>query len=254
MDTFKTKGNEAFKANNYKEAIDWYTKAIAVDPYCEAAGALYSNRAASWQYLHSYSKALEDANLCIKVRPTWLKGYYRKGMALQSLGSFEQARKAYEEVLRIEEGNEEVMEKLREIENELKKLRETTDPKSCRTPGEAKDIGNSLFTAGKSERAALFYTRAIELQKEDTPAKSIYYSNRAACYQQIHLYEPMADDCTNAIRIDDKNVKAYIRRAIAHEGLEKWKLALEDYSAAQRLSPGLAIVSQGVQRCNRAIR
>jgi hypothetical protein len=35
-----------------------------------------------------YEKALEDANLTIEVKPDWGKGYFRRGMALYSLGMF----------------------------------------------------------------------------------------------------------------------------------------------------------------------
>jgi hypothetical protein len=35
-----------------------------------------------------YEKALEDANLTIDVKPDWGKGYFRRGMALYSLGMF----------------------------------------------------------------------------------------------------------------------------------------------------------------------
>lgn len=254
IDELKAKGNAAFKAKQYKEAIDWYTKAIALDPSSEASGALYSNRAASWQGLSDYAKAAEDADLCIKVRPDWLKGYFRKGVAMQSMGNPDEAQKAFQEALRVEPNNGEVMEKLQAINAQLRERNGKAKPSSCKVADEAKLLGNSLFSEGKYEQAALFYTRAIELQKEPTKEKATYYANRAACYQQTHLYQQMVDDCTTAIKIDPQNVKAYIRRAIAYEGMEKWKLALEDYNKAKSLAPSLSNVSQGVLRCQRAIR
>lgn len=254
IDELKSKGNAAFKAKQYKEAIDWYTKAITIDPTSEASGALYSNRAASWQGLSNYAKAAADADMCIKVRPDWLKGYFRKGVAMQSLNNLDEAQKAFKEALRVEPNNEEVMEKLQSVNAQLKERNEKAKPSACKTADEAKQLGNSLFTEGKYEQAALFYTRAIELQKEPTKEKATYYSNRAACYQQTHLYQQMIDDCTTAIGIDSQNVKAYIRRAIAYEGMEKWKLALDDYNTAKTLAPSLSNVSQGVLRCQRALR
>lgn len=254
MEEFKVKGNDAFKAKRYQEAIDWYTKAIAVDPNCEAAGALYSNRAASWQGLNKFEKAAEDADLCIKVRPDWLKGYFRKGVAMQSLGRFDDAQKAFQLALKVEPKNEEVMERLQAINNQLKERNEKASPASCRTPEEAKQLGNSLFGDGKYEEAAKFYTRAIDLQKEPTKEKANYYANRAACHQQTHMYALMVEDCSAALQIDPQHVKAYIRRAIAYEGMEKWQLALNDYNEAKQLAPGLANVSQGILRCQRAIR
>ncbi|CAD2214084.1 stress-inducible protein STI1 [Angomonas deanei] len=255
MDEFKSKGNDAFKAKKYKEAIDWYTKAIEVDPNCEAAGALYSNRAASWQGLNEFEKAAGDAECCIKVRPDWLKGYFRKGVALQSLGRIDEAQKAFQGALKVEPNNAEVMEKLQQINNAIRVRNDKAKPSGCKTAEEAKNIGNSLFGEGKYEDAAQFYSRAIELEKSDTNKdKANYYANRAACYQQTHMYSQMIDDCTKAIAIDPNHVKAYMRRAIAYEGVEKWQLALDDYNKAKALSPSLSNVSNGILRCQRAVR
>lgn len=250
----KTKGNAAFKAKQYKEAIDWYTKAIALDPNSVASAALYSNRAASWQGLSNYEKAAEDASFCIKVRPDWLKGYFRKGVAMQNMNKLDEAQKAFDGALKVEPNNHEVMEKLQAINIQLKERNEKARPSACKTADEAKQLGNSLFSDGRYDQAIGFYTRAIELTKEPTKEKATYYCNRAACHQQRHMYEQMIEDCTFAIKIDPENVKAYIRRAIAYEGIEKWKLALEDYNTAMPLAPSLATISQGVLRCQRAIR
>lgn len=64
----------------------------------------------------------------------------------------------------------------------------------------------------------------------------------------------MIEDCNSALAIDPTHVKAYIRRAIAYEGLEKWQLALDDYNKAKSLAPTLPNISQGVLRCQRALR
>ena len=42
-----------------------------------------SNRSAALLQLKKSGKALEDAEQCIKRRPDWDKGFYRKGLALE---------------------------------------------------------------------------------------------------------------------------------------------------------------------------
>ncbi|EPY28544.1 stress-inducible protein STI1 [Strigomonas culicis] len=146
------------------------------------------------------------------------------------------------------------MEKLQVLNNLIRTRNEKTTPASCTTADMAKNVGNSLFGNGSYEQAARFYTRALELHKENTPEKANYYANRAACYQQTHMYNQMVDDCTAALALDDKHVKAYMRRAIAFEGMEKWQKALDDYNVAKQLAPGLSNISQGILRCQRALR
>lgn len=250
----KIKGNKAFGEKKYAEAISLYTDALKLNPDMETSGALYSNRSASYVYLREFQKALDDAENCVRCRPTWEKGYFRRGVALQSMGKLDDARKAFQQHLQIKPDSSEVRDTLTDLNKEIHERNEKAIPSKQQDAESAKCIGNSLFSEGKYDRAAEFYTRAIELQKEDIPEKANFYANRAACYQQTHLYHEMVNDCNKAIAINPKHPKAFMRRAIAYEGMEKWVLALADYEQAQRLSPGIPSVSQGVLRCQRALR
>jgi stress-induced-phosphoprotein 1 len=242
VDHFKTKGNDAFKVKNYREAIDWYTKAIDLDPSSEASGALYSNRAASFTSLNEFTKALDDACNCVRVRPDWLKGHFRKGVALESLGRLDEAQRAFQDALKTEPGNDEVQQRLTGINNRIRERNDKSTPQSCKTADEARIVGNSLFGQGKYDQAAVFYTRAIDLTSGNTADKANYFAKQVIA------------DCEEALLIDPNHVKGLLRRAIALEGLEKWQKALEDYQAVNRLSPGMSNVSQGVLRCQRALR
>ncbi|KAJ1472404.1 hypothetical protein T484DRAFT_1840512, partial [Baffinella frigidus] len=76
---FKTKGNEAFRNDKFKDALALYTSAIEAFPQADDAsmGALYSNRSACYAGLEQWQPALEDATECLKRRPDWPKAYYR---------------------------------------------------------------------------------------------------------------------------------------------------------------------------------
>ena len=41
---------------------------------------LYSNRSSCYLRLKDYQHAMEDAETCIRLKPKWERGYYRKGM------------------------------------------------------------------------------------------------------------------------------------------------------------------------------
>jgi tetratricopeptide (TPR) repeat protein len=57
-------------------------QAIELDP---ADATLYSNRSLCLLQIGEATEALSDTSTCIKMRPEWIKGYYRKGTALMSL-------------------------------------------------------------------------------------------------------------------------------------------------------------------------
>lgn len=55
---FKNKGNEAFKAQKYEEAIELFTKAIENNPNDHV---FFSNRSGAYLNNGDHGKALEDA-------------------------------------------------------------------------------------------------------------------------------------------------------------------------------------------------
>lgn len=93
----------------------------------------------------------------------------------------------------------------------------------------AKNKGNKLFKIGKYEQAIDCYTEAIQIcpveNKEDI---STFYQNRAAAYENLKNYKQVASDCTMALELNSRYIKALQRRAKAYESLEQFRDALED--------------------------
>jgi len=112
----------------------------------------------------------------------------------------------------------------------------------------AKNKGNKYFRGGKYELAIKCYSQAIEACPEGKKSDlSTFYQNRAAAYEQLEDDDAVVSDCTMALKMNSKYVKAMDRRArtlrkqadkmkkqedIGKEGLEdivqKLKTSLED--------------------------
>lgn len=116
----KDKGNAALQANKFKEAVEAYTEAIQLDG---TNHILYSNRSAAYAKDGNYARALEDAEKTIALKPDWAKGYSRKGSALAYLGNYDDSIQTYEEGLKLDPTNQQIMEALREVKNQ--KMSET---------------------------------------------------------------------------------------------------------------------------------
>uniref|UniRef100_A0A8C5RKC5 Translocase of outer mitochondrial membrane 70 n=1 Tax=Laticauda laticaudata TaxID=8630 RepID=A0A8C5RKC5_LATLA len=96
----------------------------------------------------------------------------------------------------------------------------------------AKNKGNKYFKAGKYEQAIQCYTEAISLcPPEKNSDLSTFYQNRAAAYEQLQKWKEVAQDCTKAVELNPRYVKALFRRAKAHEKLDNKKECLEDVTA-----------------------
>ncbi|KAH8996973.1 chaperone [Lactarius hatsudake] len=104
-DALKAEGNKAFAAKDYDVAIDLFSKALDLD---QNNFVLWSNRSAAKAGKRDWDGALADAEQCIKVNPTWAKGYARKGAALHGQRRYVEAIETIEDSPAIRKGYEEV--------------------------------------------------------------------------------------------------------------------------------------------------
>ncbi|GIQ81433.1 serine/threonine protein phosphatase 5 [Kipferlia bialata] len=98
---------------------------------------------------------------------------------------------------------------------------------------EYKNNGNSLFRALKYQEAMDMYSKAIEL----APNNSVYFSNRANCSYHLGHFTFAIEDATRAIELNETYVKAYFRRAEAHNALNQEDEAIADLKKATELKP-----------------
>lgn len=117
MDSSELKdlGNNEFKNGNYQTAIKHFTDAILQD---STNHVLYSNRSAAHLSSGKGQEALDDAQKCIDLEPTWAKGYGRKGAALHMLKQYDEAMSSFDEGLKLESDNSYLLTGLDLVKNE----------------------------------------------------------------------------------------------------------------------------------------
>ncbi|KAL6055942.1 putative Stress-inducible protein STI1-like [Balamuthia mandrillaris] len=246
----KSKGNKYFMNNQFKEAIEWYTKAIKYDA---TDSTFFSNRSAAYMGVNKFEEALKDADECIKLKPDWVKGYYRKGAALTALDRHQEAVNALKQGLQVDPDNQDLQKKIEEAERELRNtVKRFDDDGNPLSPAMiAKEEGNLFFRQSNYEAAIAKYTKAIELSTNEEE-KAVFYTNRATCYAQLQDHVQVVADCSEAIKVKP-SAKALIRRGLAYEFLEKYKNALEDMRQALALDPSAVVASKTIPRLTQAI-
>jgi len=267
---WKNKGNEYYSQRNWPEAIVAYTKAIDLFP---SNHAYYTNRAAAYANSSQWEKSLMDAQKSLQLNSSWVKGHFRSGVAYLELKKYDDAISSLQKACNLEPGNDELKKYLSQAEQGKKQSQAKPAPQQSKpqqqsssapqqqqkpqstattTAGKAKEEGNEHFKLGKIPQAIESYTRAINLST-DPNEKATIYSNRAACYVQLYEPQKVVADCTECLNVQPNNLKALIRRGLAYESLEKYKMALEDLQKVLLADPSVQVAGQAVHRIKSAL-
>jgi len=258
----KNRGNTLFKEGRHNEAIQAYSEAIRLDPNDYA---FYTNRATCYSSLNKHQEALADADRAVQLKEDWMKGHYRKGVALFALGRVDEAHTAFKRAHELEPDNLDVAKRLEEADTERKRMvkdaRRAQAASAAAGPNRGfeteKNAGNEFYSQGKYEQAVLSYTRALDAAKQPQDRATVL-ANRAAANIQMKFYDKVIKETTEAIELDTSGkwpstVKALLRRGLALEDQEKWDLALQDMRRAILIDPNARQASDAIGRLQRNI-
>ncbi|NXX18034.1 TOM34 protein, partial [Podargus strigoides] len=110
-----------------------------------------------------------------------------------------------------------------------------------------KEEGNELVKKGNHKKAVEKYSESLKLNQECAT-----YTNRALCYLTLKQYKEAVQDCTEALRLDPKNVKALYRRAQAFKELKDYKSSIADIKSLLKMEPKNTAAQRLLQELNRA--
>ncbi|NXX50052.1 TOM34 protein, partial [Tricholaema leucomelas] len=109
-----------------------------------------------------------------------------------------------------------------------------------------KEEGNELVKKGNHKKAVEKYSDSLKLNQECAT-----YTNRALCYLFLKQYKEAVQDCTEALRLDPKNVKALYRRAQALKELKDYKSSIADIKSLLKTEPKNTAALRLLQELNR---
>jgi DnaJ family protein C protein 7 len=118
----KEEGNNAFKAKDYRGAIDLWAQALEVDPSNKDMNAkILGNRAQAYINLKEYDSAIQDCTEALRLDPGYIKAMKCRAKAYGKAGNWEEAIREYKSVAENSPGEPGIAEEIREAEFELKK-------------------------------------------------------------------------------------------------------------------------------------
>lgn len=212
-DEEKKLGTENYKKRQFDEAIKHYSKAWELYKditYLTNLGAAYFEKGDYEDAIEACEEAIEQGREVHADFKIIAKAFGRIGSAYEKLGDYANAIKNYQSSL-TEHRTPDVLAKLRAAEKAKIKAEKDAylDPEKAEA---ARELGNEKFKAADWPAAVEAYT---EMTKR-APTDPRGFSNRAACLIKLLSFPAAVQDCDEAIKLDVKFIRAYLRKAQAY--------------------------------------
>ena len=102
-----------------------------------------------------------------------------------------------------------------------------------------KKNGNSFYQAGENKEAINQYNLALEVcPLSFTEDRAILMANKAAALIKMDQKVEAIEQCNEAIQLNPKYVKAFLRREQTYEEMDKTHEALKDFEKVLEIDPG----------------
>lgn len=228
-------GNKAFRAGKYKQAAEFYSKAIARNPN---VATFWANRSLAELRLERWEEALRDASESLARDNGSAKAHCRLGVALYQLDRLDESLIAFNKAASIDADCAELAFK-RNVVAALGKRktgtlrRIVTHATVAEEAEEARKKAVGNFKRGDYTKAVEAFTAAIK----QAPHHGPFYSHRALAYIKLAQYDDAISDCDRAIELDPLCVHAWARKGSAYAGKQDYEAALQCFDQAIEINP-----------------
>lgn len=226
----KARGAEAYKKRDFTVAVEAFQKAWDLWP---KDVTFLTNLAAAQFEQGEYDQAIATCETAVEEGRSIRADYKLIAKALGRIGSsylkkddLPSSIKYFQKSL-TEHRTPDILAKLQSVEK-LQSDREKAAYLDPAKAAEAREEGNTVFKAGDFASAVKLYTESV---KRD-PGDARGYNNRAAAYMKLLALPEALKDANEAIKVDGKFVKAYIRKANIQFTMKELTSALETLQRA----------------------
>jgi tetratricopeptide (TPR) repeat protein len=257
---------EAHAKGNLSSAIEYYRKAINLDPRMADA---YLNLGAALIAQNSYSQAIEALTKATELNPTSSKaqellaeankadksGKYEEALKFHQEGKVREAISLYEEALEANPDNPEILINMgaayqtdQQYDKALQKYEEALalDPNS---PIIYYYMGTTYHAQGNNNLAVQNYEKAIEKEPDNQQyqeaLKNLQESevddllSKALDAYNTKAFDKATEYLNQALKLDESNAQAYYYMGIVMEARKDSNAAIRSYQRATQLDPDM---------------
>ena len=242
----KEEGNAAYKSKKFKEALEKYDEAIALDP---TNMTFLSNKAAVYFTQKNYEECIATCMQAIEVGKQYRapfedrgKAYTRAAKAYQKKGDLAKAIEMCQEA-QLESFDKDTQRLLKMLELEKKKadaLAFQDDDKA----EEAKQRGNEFFRNSQWAKAVEAYEEAVKR----APKNPTIRNNLSAALCKIMDFSGAKRQIDEALELDPKYVKAWVRKGDIEFVVKDFHKAMESYKKGLEIDPENKACMEGLRK------
>lgn len=219
LQKYQTDAQAAFSIGDYRKALYFLDRALEV---ATASRSLKLLRAECLAYLGRYGEAQEVANDLLRQDSTNVDAIYVRGLCLYYEDNVDKAFTHFQQVLRFAPDHQ----RAKDVYKKAKLLRQK------------KEEGNAAFKSSKWQESYDLYTEALAIDPCNKFTNAKLYFNRATVAAKLKKLKESVEDCNAALNLDEKYMKALLRRAKSYMEMEMYEEAVRDYETASRTERG----------------
>ncbi|KAM6189784.1 dnaJ homolog subfamily C member 7 isoform 2-T2 [Sarcoramphus papa] len=199
-----------FEKRDFRKVVFCMDRALEFAPACHRFKIL---KAECLALLGRYPEAQSVASDILRMDSTNADALYVRGLCLYYEDCIEKAVQFFVQALRMAPDHEKACLACR----------------NAKALKAKKEDGNKAFKEGNYKLAYELYTEALGIDPNNIKTNAKLYCNRGTVNSKLRKLEEAIDDCTNAVKLDDTYIKAYLRRAQCYMDTEQYEDAVRDY-------------------------
>ena len=234
-DAYNSRGIAYAKKDELERAIQNFGKAIELNP---SSADAYNNRGNVYSDKGELDRAIQDYNKALELNPNDAVAYNNRGIAYDNKGDFDQAIQDYNISIKLKPDFAEVYHhrgvaygEKGDFEQAMQDYNKAIDLKPDFADAYF-NRGDAYSDKGEFDQAIQDYSKAIDLK----PDPEAYY-NRGIDYDNKGDFDQAIQDFDKAIELEPDYADAYINRGNAYSDKGEFDQAIQDYNKAVELNP-----------------
>ncbi|XP_031324629.2 dnaJ homolog subfamily C member 7 isoform X1 [Camelus dromedarius] len=183
-----------FEKRDFRKVVFCMDRALEFAPACHRFKIL---KAECLAMLGRYPEAQSVASDILRMDSTNADALYVRGLCLYYEDCIEKAVQFFVQALRMAPDHEKACVACR----------------NAKALKAKKEDGNKAFKEGNYKLAYELYTEALRIDPNNIKTNAKLYCNRGTVNSKLRKLDDAIEDCTNAVKLDDTYIKAYLRRA-----------------------------------------